>query len=223
MCKRATNNKHFDCPARMADGRLFTDYRPRGSVNFKFANDGSGKQLDSYKYRQYLMQNADRIMRDMRKQAYEKAVCGPCDDDAEEDGERAGTMMPARVVQKCDGKVCTFMEGHPMGVGIGRAYGTSGVRHPDDQFSSSASAAHVKKQKKKCDDFYCVPLPEDVAYDPKDDEDLVHDGDVAGRLTIPYGGFSLMGGDADMRQRVERDLKRFRAMEERQKGDELFV
>jgi len=207
-----SDNKHFDCPARMADGRLFTDYRPRGSVNFKFAND-DGKQLDSYKYRQYLTQNADKIMRDMRKQAYEKAVCGPCDEAPTE------TAMPARVVQKCDGKVCTFMEGHPMGVGLGRAYGRSSVRHPDDAATSAAA-----KLKRKCDeDYYCVSLPDAVAYDPKDDEDLVHDGDVAGRLTIPYGGFSLMGGDPDMKRRVSRDLQQFRAQEEKQKGEELFV
>jgi len=199
----------------MADGRLFTDYRPRGSVNFKFANN-DGKQLDSYKYRQYLTQNADRIMRDMRRQAYDKAVCGPC----EEPSAAAGTMMPSRVVQKCDGKVCTFMEGHPMGVGIGRAYGKSGVRHPDD--ASTASAAASAKRNNCGDDYYCVSLPDAVAYDPKDDEDLVHDGDVAGRLTIPYGGFALMGGDADMKHRINRDLKQFRVQEERQK-DDLFV
>ena len=32
-CYKACNNKHFNCPPRMDDGRHFTDYRPNCHVN----------------------------------------------------------------------------------------------------------------------------------------------------------------------------------------------
>ena len=32
-CDKTSNNKYFSCPARMDDGRTFTDYRPSSSVD----------------------------------------------------------------------------------------------------------------------------------------------------------------------------------------------
>ena len=32
-CLKTSNNKYFDCPALMSDGRTFTDYRPSNYVN----------------------------------------------------------------------------------------------------------------------------------------------------------------------------------------------
>ena len=32
-CNKTSNNKYFDCPALMSDGRVFTDYRPSSYVN----------------------------------------------------------------------------------------------------------------------------------------------------------------------------------------------
>ena len=33
ICKKTSNNKYFNCPPRMDDGRHFTDYRPNDRVN----------------------------------------------------------------------------------------------------------------------------------------------------------------------------------------------
>ena len=33
VCNKTSNNKFFGCPARMDDGRHFTDYRPISYVN----------------------------------------------------------------------------------------------------------------------------------------------------------------------------------------------
>ena len=32
-CFKTSDNKHFGCPPRMADGRHFTDYRPSCHIN----------------------------------------------------------------------------------------------------------------------------------------------------------------------------------------------
>ena len=32
-CNKTSNNKYFNCPAKMSDGRHFTDYRPSCYVN----------------------------------------------------------------------------------------------------------------------------------------------------------------------------------------------
>ena len=59
-CNKTSNNKYFDCPARMDDGRTFTDYRPSCSVDdmIRYSNN----VMSSYEYRQFLIHNADNIM-----------------------------------------------------------------------------------------------------------------------------------------------------------------
>jgi hypothetical protein len=49
-CNKTSNNKYFDCPARMDDGRGFTDYRPNSTVNdmIRYSNNIMG----SNEYRQ---------------------------------------------------------------------------------------------------------------------------------------------------------------------------
>jgi hypothetical protein len=40
-CYKTSDNKHFGCPSRMADGRHFTDYRPHCYVdNLIIAENG---------------------------------------------------------------------------------------------------------------------------------------------------------------------------------------
>jgi len=59
-CNKTSNNKYFDCPARMDDGRTFTDYRPSSSVDdmIRYSNN----VMSSYEYRQFLIHNANNIM-----------------------------------------------------------------------------------------------------------------------------------------------------------------
>jgi hypothetical protein len=60
-CNKTSNNKYFDCPARMDDGRTFTDYRPSNTVDdmIRYSNN----VMSSYEYRQFLIHNADNIMK----------------------------------------------------------------------------------------------------------------------------------------------------------------
>ena len=57
----SNNNKSYaSCPARMDDGRHFTDYRPNCFVNNLIQSQNS--ITDSYKYRMFLQENASKLM-----------------------------------------------------------------------------------------------------------------------------------------------------------------
>ena len=191
-CYRVSNNKHFDCPPRMADGRLFTDYRPRCARNFVYApKDMNTGYLDSYKYRQHLIQNADSILDGMRSEAHNTALCAPCVAGHYE----PGTMLPEKIVQQCDGRSCRVNGNDPNGLGIGRAYGGAGFSGDLRQFlqQKTAEAAHFQNNA-NC----CSTPKDDLAYYPID-PDMVHKHGI-GRLTIPYGGFAMAGGDPTIRR-----------------------
>lgn len=59
-CMKTSNNKYFDCPALMADGRAFTDYRPSSYVNDLIRVQN--KVYDSYSYRQFMIHNGLKII-----------------------------------------------------------------------------------------------------------------------------------------------------------------
>ena len=93
QCKKASDNKYNNCPPLMADGRMFTDYRPRCIANFAVAGGaslpGNFDLPNSYEYRQYLIKNASDIMAKNRQMAYQNNACGPCTNPYNE-----GTMLP---------------------------------------------------------------------------------------------------------------------------------
>jgi hypothetical protein len=55
-----------NAPARMDDGRHFTDYRPRCAIHEELR---SGKQMSNYDYRMYLTENATKIQAKLRSNA----------------------------------------------------------------------------------------------------------------------------------------------------------
>lgn len=59
-CNHTSNNRFFNCPALMSDGRVFTDYRPSGYVNdlIRIQNGIT----NSYDYRQFLIHYASNLM-----------------------------------------------------------------------------------------------------------------------------------------------------------------
>jgi hypothetical protein len=75
-CNKTSNNKYFDCPARMDDGRAFTDYRPNSDVNdmIRYSNN----MMSSYEYRQFLINNGDKIMEVNNKYTNDKLGCNNC-------------------------------------------------------------------------------------------------------------------------------------------------
>ena len=190
-CFRASDNKHFDCPPRMSDGRLFTDYRPRCNTNFIYHPDSlQTGYLDSYKYRQYLIKHADEILDAMRAEAYRSAVCAPC----EVAYDKPGTMLPEKVVQHCDGKACAVYGKDPNGLGIGRAYGGESFEGDKRRFvARKAEEAEYYKNNANC----CALPKDDLNYYPIDPSMVHRHG--TGRLTIPYGGFAMAGGDPTIR------------------------
>jgi hypothetical protein len=76
-CNKTSNNKYFDCPARMDDGRSFTDYRPSSDVDnmIQYSNN----IMSSYEYRQFLIHNADKIRDVNRMYTTNKLSCSNCD------------------------------------------------------------------------------------------------------------------------------------------------
>lgn len=115
----AGDNKHAGCPPRMSDGRLFTDYRRRCDINYI---NGNSKPLDSYAYRQYLLQNADKIIDGFRRTAYGPAACDTCLD------KNSGTMLKEKECDVCNERVCQRAEVDAAGIGLGRSMGGSNVK-----------------------------------------------------------------------------------------------
>lgn len=109
-CARPTNNQYANCPPRMADGRHFTDYRPRCVLQYN-------EKMSSYEQRMFLTQNADELMRANAQNAYLANRCGPCVEPYDQ-----GTMVPEQTTQTCNDRTCTFNVTDPYGLGLGRNF-----------------------------------------------------------------------------------------------------
>ena len=177
-CTRASDNAYSDCPPRMADGRIFTDYRPRCDLNYSIpgSSDRTMMGSSSYTYRQYLIQNADQLMAGQRAWIYGSAVCGPCVRPYD-----VGTMLPEQTVVKCDARVCTRETNDPSGLGQGRVYGAT----PDAAAARSAFLERKESEQRALSKAgNCCASPDDLA------EYFGH-GPVAGsprRTAVPFGG-----------------------------------
>ena len=103
VCDKTSNNKYFGCPPIMADGRHFTDYRPNCYVNdlLRVTN----KTYSSYDYRQFLINNASKLMDVNNMYNYQKNGNAPCNarpiyaETLCTYGREAGSCRP----YKCDG------------------------------------------------------------------------------------------------------------------------
>lgn len=62
----------------MADGRLFTDYRPRCDIAGQFTRQQGVPINGSYEYRQWLIHNGGTILNQHRAMAIDGAHCSPC-------------------------------------------------------------------------------------------------------------------------------------------------
>lgn len=76
VCNKTSNNKYFDCPARMDDGRSFTDYRSSSYVDdmIRYSNN----IMSSNEYRQFLIHNAKNIMDVNNNYTNSKMGCDSC-------------------------------------------------------------------------------------------------------------------------------------------------
>jgi hypothetical protein len=75
-CNKTSNNKYFDCPALMEDGRAFTDYRPNSYIDDTIRIQN--RVFDSYSYRQFLIHNGLNIMKINNQQNEMKNGCSAC-------------------------------------------------------------------------------------------------------------------------------------------------
>jgi hypothetical protein len=182
-CIRPSNNKHFDCPPRMSDGRIFTDYRPRCDINFVDFLDASGRSMDSYKYRQYLTNNTDAILTRFRDNSYYSARCGPCMEPYNE-----GTMLQEQERTYCDAKTCIRkVVGDGQGVGMGRDFGPNSAMDPKFLEFKKKEQAELKVRANCCGsklDYENYYPPNNVI----DDQDIMRNASVG-------GGTPLQGGD----------------------------
>jgi len=105
---KVTDNVELDFPARMADGRQFTDYRQNCIFNNKLSNG-----LSSWQYRQYLIQNADNIMNTMVSEQENKTKCTTCKDN---------TVLPVQTILNCTPTGCNYTLNDSNGLGQYRQY-----------------------------------------------------------------------------------------------------
>lgn len=180
-CSRVSDNRHYNCPPKMSDGRHFTDYRPRCLVNFSFPND---QPMNSYEYRQYLIQNAEKLMRQNTSMAYAMNMCGPC-----VEPYNVGTMLPEQNIVKCDANTCKTYINDQDGVGTGRQYMTNNKEKYQEEFLKQKQ----KEQQLLSSANNCCATPaDDLAYFPWDG--MVLQEDIQ-RVAVPGGGVMMSGGD----------------------------
>ena len=76
VCDKTSNNKFFNCPPRMSDGRHFTDYRPSIYVNdlVRYSNN----VMSNFEYKQFLIDNATVLMQLNNEYTHQKNGCNPC-------------------------------------------------------------------------------------------------------------------------------------------------
>ena len=70
---KVTDNVELGFPARMSDGRGFTDYRPNC-----YLNNELGQSMGSWQYRTYLMRNADNIHQKFMSMTESENSCSNC-------------------------------------------------------------------------------------------------------------------------------------------------
>jgi hypothetical protein len=109
-------NPHYatsGAPARMADGRLMTDYRPR-CLQYAVAAAGAFGEQDA---RRRMINGADELMTAARELNNRKNTAISCVD----------TMVPELYKRVCTWKGCKVIPGNFQGVGTGRIYIPSSV------------------------------------------------------------------------------------------------
>jgi hypothetical protein len=181
-CERPSNNKFFNCPPRMADGRHFTDYRPRCTQQYQ--DKISNKLMSSYEHRMFLTANADELIKKNAINAYMQNRCGPCVEPYDQ-----GTMVPEFEQQTCNERVCSFGVADPYGVGLGRQLYTE---PREEEFKKRFMAEKEKetaffKENVNC----CSTVNDDIQYYPIDG---VVKTDYE-RYSVPGGAVPLTGGD----------------------------
>jgi len=104
-----TDNIELGFPARMADGRQFTDYRPNCYINNEL-----GQNMGSWQYRTYLIRNASKVHDQFVNIQNKNSKCTNC----------TGAKIPdVKTVLDCTHQnTCHYMMKDQNGLGQGRKY-----------------------------------------------------------------------------------------------------
>lgn len=105
---KVSDNVELDFPARMNDGRMFTDYRQNCILN-----NSISKKMGSWEYRNYLINNAEQIHNSFMNNLEASVKCTKCSDN---------TVLPVKTVINCSPESCTYQMNDPNGLGQGRLY-----------------------------------------------------------------------------------------------------
>lgn len=174
-CYKTSNNKYFGCPPRMSDGRHFTDYRPSCDVNSAIQVDNQIR--NSFEYRNFLQQNAEKLANINRKYACNKNCCSPC-----KEPFHNGTMLPEKYKVSCNQDTCTRVLNDINGLGDGRVY----FSNASSQSCAGLPAAWpVDQSTNSC----ASPYDNFSYFGPVESSTNVQ------RHTTPLGGEGLTGGD----------------------------
>jgi hypothetical protein len=106
---KVSDNHQLDFPARMADGRQFTDYRPNC-----YLNNQLGQNMGSWQYRTYLTRNAAELHSKFAAIQQKNSECGSC----------TGAKVPdVKTVVDCTNQnTCYYKMKDKDGLGQGRTY-----------------------------------------------------------------------------------------------------
>jgi hypothetical protein len=110
-------------PARMKDGRMFTDYRPR-CAQYPLKMTG---MFGEHEGRQRMVNGGDELMDEARELLLRKAA--PVKDSC------VDTMVPELYKRVCTWRGCETVPGHYAGLGTGRIYvpdGSDLANKPDE-------------------------------------------------------------------------------------------
>lgn len=181
-CYGTSDNKHFDCPPRMDDGRHFTDYRP--SCHREDLLKADNQISNSFNYRQFLQHNGKTIMDKSRAIACQKNGCRPCDAyGLGVEGFNNGTMLPEKYIQECNANACKIVLNNPSGIGLGRRFVTC---MDDNGFPNTFPAP---KPVNTC----AHPIDRLQYYGGNLERQIA--GKQVQRLAVPGAGVPLNGGD----------------------------
>lgn len=148
-CESGCDNRYYNCPPRMSDGRHFTDYRPRCAVTF----EAQPHAMTSFDSRQFFIHNGESMINKNKDDAIFKNACAPCVEES--------TMLPEVHVQVCNDRVCNFRPNDADGVGVGRGYA--------ELFQTMQNPDAVEKQKycdvKRYNDLELYPWDGNFASD----------------------------------------------------------
>ena len=106
IMSKVSDNVELDFPARMNDGRMFTDYRQNCTLN-----NSLSKGMSSWEYRNYLTENANQVHTQFTTLLESEVKCTKCSDD---------TVLPVKTMLNCSTDSCTYSLVNQNGLGQGR-------------------------------------------------------------------------------------------------------